>query len=278
MSKGIALTVGLNSVDPKHYSGWSGDLNACEADAIDVADIAKSKKFATKTLLTKAATRSNVINEISKASKSLKTGDMFMMLYSGHGGQVPDLNNDENDYQDETWCLYDGELIDDELYHLFGKFSDGVRILVFSDSCHSGSVVKAAYFHGTLAAQSSVIGSQETKYKFMPPDVALRTYRQNRKFYDNILKNRKLKEVLGSVNASVLLISGCQDNQYSSDGTFNSLFTATLLRVWNDGNFKRNYKSFHKAILKQMPPDQTPNYFWVGKYNPKFETQGPFTI
>jgi len=58
------------------------------------------------------------------------------------------------------------------------------------------------------------------------------------------------------------LISGCQDNQYSSDGTFNSLFTANLLAAWNNGHFKRNYKSFHKAIIKRMPPDQTPNYYW----------------
>ncbi|MFL6526136.1 MAG: caspase family protein, partial [Nitrososphaera sp.] len=31
MPTGVALTIGLNSVDPKHYSGWSGELNACEA-------------------------------------------------------------------------------------------------------------------------------------------------------------------------------------------------------------------------------------------------------
>ena len=40
MARGIALTIGLNSVDPKHYAGWSGELNACEADAEDMASIA----------------------------------------------------------------------------------------------------------------------------------------------------------------------------------------------------------------------------------------------
>ncbi len=26
MPKGVALTAGLNAVDPRHYGGWSGEL------------------------------------------------------------------------------------------------------------------------------------------------------------------------------------------------------------------------------------------------------------
>lgn len=278
MAKGLALTMGLNLVDPKHYGGWSGELSACEADAEDMASIAKSKRFEVKTLLTKVATRTQVTRSILNAAKKLKSGDIFMLSYSGHGGQLPDLNNDEPDAQDETWCLYDGELVDDELYALFGRFARGVRILVFSDSCHSGTIVKIAYYQGTAAVRSSGIGSQAVRYRFMPPDVALRTYRNNRKFYDKLLKNIKLREAKAAVKASVLLISGCQDNQLSSDGDFNGLFTAQLLRVWKNGTFKGNYKGFHKAILRRMPPDQTPNYFWAGQQDVTFETQRPFTI
>jgi len=278
MAKGMALAIGLNSVNPKHYGGWSGDLNACEADAVDVADIAKAKGFKTQTLVTRSATRKNVIQAMDKAAGSLQTGDIFLLFYSGHGGQVPDMNNDEDDHQDETWCLYDGELIDDEIFRLLGKFAKGVRIFALSDSCHSGTVTKAAFYQGTMGARSAGVGPDRPRYKFMPPDVALRTYRQNRKFYDKILKDPKLTNTLDEVTASVVLISGCQDNQYSSDGTFNSLFTANLLAAWNNGHFKRNYKSFHKAIIKRMPPDQTPNYYWVGAYDRKFERQTPFTV
>lgn len=144
MAKGIALTIGLNSVDPKHYGGWSGKLNACEADAEDMADIAKDKGFQVKTLLTKTATRGRLVKEVTAAAKALKSGDIFLLSYSGHGGQLPDLNSDEDDSEDETWCLFDGELIDDELYKLWTRFAAGVRILVFSDSCHSGTVTKLA--------------------------------------------------------------------------------------------------------------------------------------
>ena len=31
-------------------------------------------------------------------------------------------------------------------------------------------------------------------------------------------------------------------------------------------------------IVAKMPPDQTPNYYFVGAANPKYEGQGPFVI
>lgn len=275
MPNGLALTIGLNSVDPNHYGGWSGDLNACEADADDMASIGK---FTVTKLLTKAATRNAVINEMTKAARKLKSGDFFLLSYSGHGGQLPDLNSDETDAQDETWCLYDGELVDDELFALLGKFAKGVRILVFSDSCHSGTVVKLAFYRGAIVTRGTNASTDLVKYRNMPPDAALRTYRQNKEFYDEILSRTALKNAQSKVKASVLLISGCQDNQLSSDGDFNGLFTANMLRVWRDGRFKGGYRTFHKKIVDRMPPDQTPNYFRVGTIDPAFEGQKPFTI
>ncbi|AFZ09846.1 peptidase C14 caspase catalytic subunit p20 [Oscillatoria nigro-viridis PCC 7112] len=279
MPQGLALTIGLNSVDPAHYGGWSGELRACEADAEDMAEIAKSRHFTVKTLLTASATRSKVISEMNQAATTLQSGDIFVLSYSGHGGQVPDLNGDEiDDRDDETWCLYDGQFIDDETYNLLGKFATGVRILVFSDSCHSGTVTKQAYYQGTIAARSATPATTDVKYRHMPNPIILRTYRQNKAFYDSILENKTLKESREAVRASVLLISGCQDNQLSADGNFNGLFTGNLLRVWNNGQFKGDYRRFHKAIKRNMPPDQTPNYFRVGAIDQNFEKQPPFTV
>lgn len=278
MPKGIALTTGLNAVSPAHYGGWSGELTACEADAKDMAEIATSKGFDVKTLLTKEATRKNVIDGITKAANTLTSGDIFMLSYSGHGGQLPDLNSDEDDAQDETWCLYDGELVDDEIYALLGKFAQGVRILVFSDSCHSGTVTKLPYYQSAMRTMGSRGISPEIRYRFMPMEVAVRTYRDNKKFYDPILKDPALKESRDAVKASAILISGCQDNQLSADGAFNGLFTANLLQVWNEGKFKKGYRAFRRAIVNRMPPDQTPNYFRVGEINRVFEKQKPFTI
>lgn len=280
MAKGIALTIGINEVDPNHYAGWSGPLNACEADASDMAQIAKTEGFEVASLLTKKALRDSVISRIHDAADALKEGDIFMLSYSGHGGQLPDKNNDEeDDALDETWCLYDGELVDDELHAALGRFSAGVRILMFSDSCHSGTVAKEALFARASGTPIHLVASTgDAQFRVMPSEVAMRTYRANRKQYDAILKNPELRNAMKNARASILLISGCQDNQLSLDGTFNGLFTANLLRVWNEGKFKGNYRRFHQKVSSRMPPTQSPNYFWANAVDTSFENQRPFSI
>ena len=279
MAKGMSLHIGLNAVDPKHYSGWSGELVACEADAEDMAAIAKAKKFSVKTLMTKQATRNAVVNEMARAAKTLKAGDLFFLTYSGHGGQLPDKNGDElDDHTDETWCLFDGQVVDDELNELYTRFAKGVRVLVLSDSCHSGTVTKMAYYRSMPRVLPGATDEQPQRYRVMPPPVAIKTYRDNKAFYDPILANVKTRDARAQVQASVLLISGCQDNQLSGDGAFNGVFTGTLLAAWNNGTFQDGYARFHRAIVRKMPPEQTPNFFRVGTLDPKFEAGPPFSI
>ena len=268
MSQGISVHIGLNSVDPKQYEGWDGQLAACEADAKDMLALAKKKKFKTNTLLlTKAATADAVTRAISDAAKALKSGDIFLLTYSGHGGQVTDTNGDEKDRMDETWVCYDREFVDDELYALWGTFKTGVRIVVLSDSCHSGSV--------TREIPRLVPGAP--RVRAMPTSVARAVEQAHAKLYKDIQKKYPGAEKT-KVKASVLLISGCMDNQLSRDGDENGLFTGTLRTVWNDGKFKRGYRKFRDVIVAKMPPDQTPNYSLVGAASAKFEAQVPFTI
>jgi hypothetical protein len=42
----------------------------------------------------------------------------------------------------ETWVLYDRQMVDNEVYCLWGKFKSGVKIFVLSDSCHSGTMMR----------------------------------------------------------------------------------------------------------------------------------------
>ena len=272
MAKGISLHIGLNSVNPNSYAGWDGKLNACEADANDMQALVNSRGFKSNKLLTAKATRAAVAAGISDAAKKLVLGDMFLLTYSGHGGQLPDQNGDEIDGKDETWVLYDSEMVDDELYAAWSQFKAGVRILVLSDSCHSGTVVR------DVMLRAGPGEFQHSAYRAMPSDIALRTYEANRKFYDPILQNRDLIKAAEAVKASVLLISGCADNQLSSDGTFNGLFTGTLKSVWNGGTFKGSYRQFHKAILQKMPSDQSPELLIIGAANKVFLGSEPFKI
>jgi hypothetical protein len=275
MATGIALTIGLNGVDPKHYAGWSGELAACEADAKDMANIAKSKQFQVETLLTKEATRAKVLENVAKIAKDLKSGDIFMLSYSGHGGQLPDLNGDELDKKDETWCLFDGQLVDDEMNSMMAGFAAGVRVLIFSDSCHSGTVSKALESYGRPNPLTASSG-EPRRPKCMPREYIGAVYRENKAFYDEILKKPAVTEE--NIKASALLISGCQDNQFSMDGERNGLFTSNLLAVWKDGNYSRDYRNFWRDIVKRMPREQTPNFYPTGVRNFKFESQTPFKI
>src|SRR5690242_11136325 len=69
--RGQSIHIGLNAVDPKHYAGWSGDLVACEFDAQDMAALAKTQNMKPTVLLTKRATRANVVKAVRAAAKSL---------------------------------------------------------------------------------------------------------------------------------------------------------------------------------------------------------------
>jgi len=281
MTKGLAVHIGLNRVDPAHYGGWSGALTACEADAQDMAALARAEGYETEVFLTANATRAAVLGSLERAATALTSGDILLLTYSGHGGQLPDVNGDEADLQDETWCLYDGELVDDELGLAWAGFAAGVRILVLSDSCHSGSVTRLAYDElartGTARRPvSRSVDESDLVYRAMPDEVALRTYRQNRDVYRRIAE--ALPATLPPITCAVRLISGCQDNQLSQDGTFNGLFTGTLLRVWKDGAFRGDYYRFHRDIVRRMPPTQSPNHFVTGVPNEAFDKQRPFTI
>lgn len=284
MKNGYSLHIGINQLDAEHYDGWDGRLNACEYDAQDMKSLAANTGYQTNMLLTANATRKKVVEGIKAISKKTKAGDVFFLSYSGHGGRVADVDKDEEDGKDETWCLYDAQLLDDELYRLYATFSSGVRIIVLSDSCHSGTVTRAAIttrFTDSIPAtavgssiSSDLRQSERPSYRCMPPVKSASVYGKNRKFYDSLQKQRKAPEV----KASVQLISGCQDNQYSLDGEFNGLFTGTLLKVWSNGSFDGDYRLFHKAIAKRMPPTQSPNHYIYGPNQSNFASQNPFEI
>ncbi len=292
-AQGLALHIGLNSVSDAAYSGWSGPLAACEFDANDMAELAKSRGMKSTVLLTKKATRANALAGLRSAARTLKAGDLFLLTYSGHGGQVPDVNGDEPDKKDETWCLFDGQLIDDELYFELSKFRAGVRILVLSDSCHSGSVTRE------LPPPPPPPGQ---RVKLMPDAVARRVYTEHQAFYDKLQQlvieataksivdpdaalaaltqigaAAHASALVGSFRPAVVLISGCQDNQTSMDGEHNGAFTEALLKVWNQGKFRGNYDALHTRVRAALPASQSPNLFTLGPAE-IFLTQTPFTV
>ncbi len=248
-------------------------------------------KFTTDILLTKSATAQNVLDKIDAAAKTLKAGDIFFLYYSGHGGnEIPDINKDEIeeladevDGYDETWCLYDRQLIDDILYQRWFKFKSGVRILVISDSCFSGDIVK-------------LVGGKRVKSKLnakaikkMPEQVGHRVYEKNEKNYKQFnkaetpLRKSKTKALPPSaLKASLRQISSSSEYQpsYANTNEFpnNSFFTAVFKTIFKNGKYKGNYNQFVKKLKQQMPYDQQPNHQILGKPMVKFDNQSPLAI
>lgn len=280
MAKGLSIHVGLNSVDPVHYQGWSGELAACEFDAKDMDAIALEAGFEPTLLLTPNASSEALTEAIKTAAGGLGAGDILFLTYSGHGGQMPDSNSDEDDRLDETWCLFDRQVVDDELYTLWSKFEPGVRILVLSDSCHSGTATRDTLdtvgIEPVIEATGSS-GGARPRFRAMPSEYKTKVYEANQELYDQVQAETTAFDKT-EIPVPVMLISGCQDSQTSADGERNGLFTQTLRSVWNDGAFQGDYRAFAKAIVQAMPLWQAPNYFWAGQPSLEFERQRPFTL
>jgi hypothetical protein len=264
MAKGLYLTIGINHVSSFYVAD---PLNGCVHDAEDVAQIAESQgfqkpsNFAGKSLamlVDSEATRDRVLREIAAAAKELSAGDIFLLQYSGHGLEDSVNPRDETGDVNTMWATFDRPILDDELFDLWFKFPDGVRILVLSDSCHSGTVVRrpdnsklVSRNLGSEEKQIATIQNQAGEFQALTARAAQ-------------LRSTNRGRVPG---AGVLLLSACLDDQLASDLSTNGLFTQKLIEVWNDGAFHGDYLEFHEAIadkVMQQNPDQNPNKFVVG--------------
>lgn len=262
---GRSLHIGLNHVSPAAYAGWEGWLAGCIADAEDLSALCEARGFAQRTTLHDwAAAIAPVRDAIRELAANSVEGDIAVISYSGHGGQIPDVDGEEDDVLDETWCLWDGQLLDDEISLLLAEFRAGVRVVVISDSCHSGTILREQPPAGAVA-------------RLMPRAAALATYETHREHYDarRAFIGQGMNPAPG---AAIISLSGCHDEQLSMDGPENGAFTGALLRVWDQGRFEGNWHRFHKAIVSRMPQSQTPQKSRIGAHWPAFLHQPPFEV
>ncbi|CAA6807836.1 MAG: Metacaspase [uncultured Sulfurovum sp.] len=277
MAKGISIHIGLEYIDPEHY-GSDGALRTCGKDCLDMKALAESQNYEESiVLLNEEGTREAVTTAITNAAETLAAGDILFISYSGHGTAIPDETGDEEDGKDETWCLFDGLLLDDELHALWTRFAEGVRIMVVSDSCHSGTVTKV----GPGQDPKEMLLS-----KHFPDEEAERIYIEHKSMYLKI--KQEASEFLDKeVKASVKLIAGCQDveSSYVLPHDENSLLTKELNRIWDAGQFVGTTDEFFNQIKESVEVIahenriyQMPNHYTIGKTNEKFNTQKPFGI
>lgn len=236
-----ALCIGIND-----YPGTESDLSGCVNDAHDWSAALTARGFSTRTLIDSKATKKAMIAEIGDLIGNAARNDSVVLTYSGHGTWVPDQSGDEPDGRDEAlcpWDIGDGEvLLDDELHTLLRQRVAGVRIVIISDSCHSGSVTR-----GDTADLDPGMPSA----RFLPPEVWMKTAR---------LPSRMPGRILGGIARSGgdLLMAGCLDTQYSWDTSFkgrpNGAFTYYALKALASLPPGSSYGSWFKKITPTFLP------------------------
>jgi hypothetical protein len=295
--KGRALCIGLNHINPKFY-GTDGSLAGCVNDANDMVSIARSQGFDVTQLLNEEANRDAVIRFLTNASNELKSGDILMISYSGHGMKVPSELNPFSE-QDSAWCLFDAPLVDDQVGFQLTKFAAGVRILVIMDSCFSAAAARDLQFERFLSRPHKVLSSSfvsELKKKHaakkkdpfkegQPSAVRRLSVAVKQKIGKDRKKLEKIRalavkfskeEIDKMTNATVVTLSAAGSAQEALDGDNNGFFTEQLKKVWSNADFKGNYNDFLTAIKALMPPNETPNLDPFGKNTDQMLKQRPF--
>ncbi|MGQ0593948.1 MAG: caspase family protein [Gammaproteobacteria bacterium] len=242
-----ALCIGIND-----YPGTDSDLSGCVNDANDWANVMKTHGFAVSVLLDAQATKAAMTQAIGDLITGAQKGDALIVTYSGHGTWVPDASGDEPDSRDEALCPHDlarnGPLLDDDLHALFASRAQGVRILLISDSCHSGSVTRG---------DESDIDPGMPRARFLPPAVWMPASQLPR----NATRPPVLSGGLARTGGD-LLLAGCKDTEYSWDTSFrnrpNGAFTYYALKTLKSLPAGASYEKWFAAIRDYLPSTRLP--------------------
>lgn len=229
-----ALCIGIND-----YAGTGSDLSGCVNDAYDWAVALSRRGYACELLIDGGATKANIVARLEELVASMRPRDQLVVTYSGHGSWVSDAGGDEPDGRDECWVAADlGYITDDELAGILDRRPVWSRVVVFSDSCHSGSVLRAV---------PTVMGQP----RFLPPDAI-------RADVDWRAGRQPTRPMTGGHKS--LLLSGCADDEYSYDAWFDGRANGAFTRAAIDALRLpvTNYASWHKRIREVLPSSRHP--------------------
>jgi hypothetical protein len=171
-----ALLIGVG-----RYAQFEEKLNGVSLDIgmmREFVHLMGFKSHEIKVLEHEHASAANVYNAIENwLINGVRADDRVLFYFSGHGSQIPDENDDEDDQFDEVLLLYDtvlaekrgqqtlnGVLLDDHLNHMLARMKSR-NILVILDACHSGSATKRMQ----LSSRSFQTGQAKVKYFYYSP-------------------------------------------------------------------------------------------------------------
>lgn len=252
-----ALCIGIND-----YPGTNMDLAGCVNDANDWAHTLEARGFEVSKLLDAQATKAAMSKAMTALIAGAKAGDSLVITFSGHGSVAPDKDSDEADGWDEALAPYDiaqGDqggrpLLDDEIARIFGARAAGVRLVLFSDSCHSGTVTRAA---------PAPKNSTAPRARFLPPGSWLAKGDMptgpSGKELSSIDVQATPSPLAAAMSPGDLLFAGCKEgpDNFSYDATFDGrargAFTHFALGALKGLKAAATYAQWHAAVRKSLP-------------------------
>lgn len=229
-----AVCAGWIAIDAASYAGWDGACPGCDIDAQGLYAWSRDIGASSRLMLNSGATIAKWKAAITAAATPLKRGNLLIITLSGHGGQIPDDNGDEADGLDETSCLWDGQLRDDDFLALLTTLPHGLRILIISDQCHSQGNFMLTRFTASLVNRG--------------------------------------KPALDSTEGSgfdgeIIQLAGCREESYSYGGDQGGVWTTTFLK-WRDCGM--TLAEWFEQAKKEMPDNQIPVWVEYGAVSDEF--------
>lgn len=243
-SRRRALCIGIDRYPTAPLAG-------CVADARLWAETLGELGFERpEMLLDGEATRSGILGALERLVGSGRPGDVLVFQFAGHGTQLDDLNNDEDDSKDEALCAYDFDsgafVIDDDLAQVFGRIGDGVNLTCFIDCCHSGTITRVA------AGLSGGRPSDPTaRSRFV---VASQELQQAHAEFRKRLGGSRAAGTREQVQMREVTFSACQPFEVAWEAQGQGEFTGKATRILRSGMPGLTHREFQRRVEEAFGP------------------------
>lgn len=231
-----------------------GVCTGCKLDSMRMNSMFRDRYGYSGVLLqSEQATRANVVTAIKTAVQATPESGLFILYYSGHGGQeqLSNWNTTEpegSDSMDEYLCLYDTYLLDDELWAMLSACKG--RVFCIFDACHSETMFR------------SVLGDVALNEGFAIPLEASKLVKSSG------LRLEPRAIPLDADSLRMLCWSGCMEKEYSFGGSNGGIMTNAILTRWHRN---ATYKSLWDAVTLEVTRKQPTQHPMSTQYGTGFE-------
>ncbi|TCD60226.1 hypothetical protein EIP91_010534 [Steccherinum ochraceum] len=301
--KALLIAVGYPQLEP-----WDMNLPGTHRDPITARDLLLDVydwKTEDITILMDDGkcvdpTRDNIMQAMEDLVADAQSGDQFVFMFSGHGGQVPDENDDEEDGYDEViWPLdikvnpaddktyEENYILDDDIHKiLIDSLPGETRLVMLFDCCHSGTAADLECTNGDECPVTPVTSSKSNgrilgNTKGLPANYTITStvHKDYTEEVDTIYSpmSRMMSKSTTTVHNKPVLPfvtswSACKDNQLTIedvDGCFIAAFARAL---------RQNPNQTHSEMLRSVTREMEKKTLEANAQYTVEGLEGPFTI